>query len=60
MNEVTHTERELNHCPVCKSDDIHYVGHFEHGVQQVSCDACTAVWQELWEYSGVVLVEVSA
>jgi len=52
-DDLTHTDKELNHCPACKSDDIRYDGHFESGSQKVSCDACEATWFEVWTYAGI-------
>jgi transposase-like protein len=52
-DELTHTDKELNHCPRCRSEAITYIGTFNNGSQQVECVDCGADWYEVWTYAGV-------
>ena len=56
-DELQFTEKELNYCPVCNSDNISYEGHFNEGNQKVECGECLASWFEVWSYCGVTLIK---
>ena len=56
-DELTHTDKELNHCPSCGGDNITYQGHFDSGRQRVTCGDCDAEWHEVWNYAGIVMFE---
>jgi formate dehydrogenase maturation protein FdhE len=55
-NDLTHTDKELNHCPACGSDDITYTDTF-NGSIPVSCMDCDAQWYEVWTYAGIMMVQ---
>ena len=54
---LTHTDKELNHCPSCGGDNISYEGHFNSGSQRVICGDCDAEWYEVWTYAGIIVAE---
>ena len=52
-DDLTHTEKELNHCPACGSDDISYNDTF-NGSIPVRCMDCDAEWYEVWTWAGIL------
>tara|TARA_R100001463_G_scaffold76199_7_gene130277 strand:- start:10049 stop:10261 length:213 start_codon:yes stop_codon:yes gene_type:complete len=55
--KLTHTSRELDHCPACRSEDISYRDGFCDGIIHVVCNDCNARWDEAWTYAGIVMIE---
>ena len=56
-DDLTHTDKELNHCPACWGEDISYAHSFCDGSILVSCGDCDAMWYEVWTYAGIMMVE---
>jgi len=56
-DDLTHSEKELNHCPACGSKDITYTDSFNDGNIRVSCMDCDARWYEVWTWAGIMMVE---
>ena len=44
-------------CPTCGSDEITYEGWFECGSIDVWCEDCGSRWCELWQFTGIVMIE---
>jgi len=56
-DDLTHTDKELNHCPACGSKYITYTDSFNDGNIRVSCMDCDARWYEVWTWAGIMMVE---
>lgn len=56
-DDLTHTDKELCHCPSCGSDYISYEGGFCDGSQRVACVDCDAEWHEVWTWAGIMMTE---
>lgn len=51
-------KQDFGKCPNCDSDDTVAYGINEFGTQDVSCNNCSAYWQETWVLAGIANLTV--